>query len=383
MTGKKGFLFAVFLGFTLSPFASADNKNISFPQSCAKGQQVVIAAMGDLLLHQPLQAKASHQGFESLWREALPFIRKADIVYANLEGPIATGIDASGKEVADPMQFNFAVYSDFPRFNYHPSLAQDLKKSGFTLLSTANNHAFDRKAIGIDKTLDLLEKNGLMQIGSRKSNSQAEFYKIVEKNGLKIAWIACTEHTNGHEDTQKQILYCYKAKDKEWILNKIAALKSKVDAIIIAPHWGEEYQERSNQSQQTFAHQVLEAGATVVLGSHPHVLQEVEQYTTKDKRTTFISYSLGNFVSFQGSTRTRSSVILMLGLTKTAQGTIINGVKYVPMVMINRNGTSQIHLTQLTKQDRHLSAFGYISRAIPANLALYSPSHITNPECHL
>ncbi len=362
-------------------YAYAENKTITFPNACTQGKQIVIAAMGDLLLHRPLQQKASSKGFESLWLEALPYIKSADIAYANLEGPIAIGVNSHGEKVNDSYQWDFNVYSDFPMFNYHPQLAKDLKKTGFSIVSTANNHALDRRAIGMDKTLDLLDSVGIAHVGSRKSNSEDSFVKRIDTQGVKIAWIACTEHTNGQADTNAQMLYCYKPKDKQWILKTIQELKPKVDAIIVSPHWGVEYQEQANQTQQAFAKQVLNAGATAVIGAHPHVLQPVEKYTTTDGRATLISYSLGNFVSFQGSTRTRSTIILLLGLTKSGDKTIINGVRYVPMVMVNRNGTPNIHLAQLTAQDNHLSAFGYISRAIPAGNALYSLPIITNPEC--
>ncbi len=379
-TVKRHYIAVLLLIFC--PHASfAENSTLRFSQACDKGQQVVIAAMGDLLFHRPLQMKASTMGYDSLWKEALPFIDHADITYANLEGPIASGIDPSGNSVSDPNRFDYAVYSDFPTFNYHPRLAQDLKKSGFTIVSTANNHALDRRAIGVDKTIDILDSKNVLHVGSRKSGSQAPFYTTIERNGMKIAWIACTEHTNGFDDKEHQIRYCYKSEDKKWILDTIAKLKGSVDAIIIAPHWGSEYQEQANSTQRAFAHAVLEAGASAVIGSHPHVLQEVEKYTTKDNRQTLISYSLGNFVSFQGSTRTRSTMILLVGLTKTTKGTIINGVRFVPMVMLNRNGTQQIHLSKLNKDEVHLSAFGYISRAIPKGNALFNLPIVTNPEC--
>ncbi|MBS0289305.1 MAG: CapA family protein [Proteobacteria bacterium] len=374
-------LFILLLSIT-QELCYANNNLIEFEQSCAQGQQITIAAMGDLLLHHPLQVKASHSGFKSLWQEAIPYIKHADIAYANLEGPIAPGISQNGSQSnADPLRWDYKLYSDYPLFNYHPQLAQDLKQSGFTLLSTANNHAFDRKAIGVDKTLETLDKIGIAHVGSRKSNSDQEFVKIIESRGIKLAWIACTEHTNGATDEYHQIRYCYKPSDKQWILNTIQSLKSKVDAIIVAPHWGVEYQEKPNQSQTTFAKQMLDAGAIAIIGSHPHVLQPVEKYLTKDGRATLISYSLGNFVSFQGSTRTRSTIILLIGLTRTMNGTIINGVRFVPMYMMNRSGTDKIHLSQLTPKDKAWPTFGYIARAIPLRNAIYELPIVTNPSC--
>lgn len=352
-----------------------------FPNACTQGKQITIAAMGDLLLHRPLQLKAAQSGYDSLWSKITPFLQSADIVYANLEGPIAPGINKNGKEVDDPLKWDLNVYSDFPMFNYHPSLAQSLKTSGFTIVSTANNHTLDRYSIGIDKTIQTLDKAGIYHVGTRSKGTEQPWFKIVERQGFKIAWLACTEHTNGFDDKHHQVLHCNKTEDRQLILKTIQELKTQVDAIVISPHWGEEYHEYPNKSQTAFATQVLDAGATAVIGSHPHVLQPVKKYITKDNRATLISYSLGNFVSFQGSQRTRSTMILLLGLTKTTNGTIINGVRFVPLFMQNRSGTPNIHIAPISAQNRDWMSYQIISRNIPSGNALFSPKLITNPEC--
>lgn len=372
------FLFSLSL---LSPATYASDNTILFPDACVKGKQIIIAAMGDLLFHYPLQLKASQSGYESLWPQVTPFLKSADIVYANLEGPIAPGIDRQGKETSSPLKWDFNIYSDFPVFNYHPSLAQSLKKTGFTLVSTANNHVLDRHSIGIDKTIETLQNAGIIQMGTRSKGSDATWVKTIESQGFKIAWIACTEHTNGFNDVFHQVLHCNQSEDRQYILNTIKALKNQVDAIIVSPHWGEEYHEQPNQTQIAFANQVLNAGATAVIGSHPHVLQPVKKYITDDGRATLISYSLGNFVSFQGSPRTRSTIILLLGLTKTPSKTIINGVRFVPLFMQNRSGVSQIEITPLEPEDRKWLSYQIISRNIPSGNAIFTPSLVTNPEC--
>src|SRR5262249_33114649 len=151
------------------------------------------------------------------------------------------------------------------------------------------------------------------------------------------------------------------------------------DAIIISPHWGEEYERYPNDEQKHFAHEVLDAGATAVIGSHPHVLQPLQKYITKDGRATLIMYSLGNFISYQGRTNSRSTVILLLGLTKTSQGTIINGVRFVPMYMQNRSGWDDLKLTRLPQGNS--SATQSISQVMPMGNALYSSHIVTNPQC--
>ncbi|MDR3491838.1 MAG: CapA family protein [Gammaproteobacteria bacterium] len=340
--------------------ASYATQTLVFPHSCTTGSSIVIAAVGDVILHPPLQQKGAQKGFESLWKEAIPYIKSADIAYANLEGPMAPGLN----------------YTGFPLFNYPPSLGSALKESGFDILSTANNHALDRVSIGVDETIASLDKINMAHVGTRKLGSQQEMFYIMPYKDFKIAWISCTEHTNGITNGDNQILYCYKKNDKQWILNKIHELKNQVDAIIVAPHWGEQYQFTPNKNQIHFAHEVLNAGATVVIGSHPHVLQPLEKYLTPDGRSTFIMYSLGNFVSYQGTPKNRSTIILLFGLTKTSQGTLINGIRFVPMYMENRSDT--ISLKRLNKNDL---AMHYISNALPMGNAIYTTDIVTNPEC--
>jgi len=355
---------------------------LRFRDACAPGNRIVIAAVGDILLHHPLQVKASKYGYESLWQEALPYLQAADLAYGNLEGPIAPGVDGRLRTTHDPMSWDYNVYTTYPLFNYHPTLATALKQSRFGILSNANNHALDRSSIGADTTIDTLDKNGLPHVGTAKSNGTLDPARIVNINGMSIAWIACTEHTNGNADRHNQILHCYREDDKGLILSTIQKLRYQVDAIFVSPHWGDEYHPLQNRTQTSFAHEVLDAGATAVIGAHPHVLEPVEKYTTKDGRETLVAYSLGNFVSNQSKMATRSTMILLLGLTKTSNNTtIVNGVRYVPMLMENVSGIEALHLRQLRKDDHDKEAHKIIASAIDDQRALYALPIVTNVEC--
>lgn len=357
------FYFAMLLLIINKGFAL--QQTLSFSDQNQYRTKVIIAAVGDLLLHYPLQRKASVRGFESLWSRILPFIQRADIAYVNLEGPMANGITRSGEERAIGDHWDDKVYSDYPLFNYHPSLASSLKKSGFDIVSTANNHALDRYGIGIDKTLSLLEHHQIRYTGTRKRGENRSFVTVT--NGpIRIAWIACTEHTNGMVDKNKQVLYCYKSQDQAWILQSIRKLKHEVDAIIVLPHWGNEYDNYPTRAQKKFARKVLDNGALAVIGSHPHVLQPMEKYKTEDGRETFIMYSLGNFVSFQGTPNNRTSIILFLELVKTATQTLIRKIKFVPLYMENRSGWEQIHVS-IQPQN------AIISRLLPSGNMITQP----------
>jgi len=193
----------------------------------------------------------------------------------------------------------------------------------------------DRRGRGEDRTIDNLRAAGLLYSGSRKSNEpDAPWFALTEAKGVRIAWLACTFSTNGLPDPANQILSCYD--DKDQVLANIRALKARsdVDAVIITPHWGIEYQHTPQNQEKQLAYEMLDAGALAVLGGHPHVVQPMEKHVTRDGREGFVIFSLGNFVSGQDGTAKRSSLILFLGLTKGTDGKVtINGVRHMPLTM--------------------------------------------------
>ena len=133
---------------------------ITFKGPVRVPELVTIAAVGDVLLHDSVQRFAGNRrdGFMSLFGPVTDLIQGADIAFANLEGPAAAGITKSGRATAPPQRlWDRWVYTGYPMFNYHPSIVRDLKTAGFDVLQTANNHSMDRFAVGVDKTIDVIE----------------------------------------------------------------------------------------------------------------------------------------------------------------------------------------------------------------------------------
>lgn len=324
----------------LTSHAAWASKDLDFKVSC-QGQTMTIAAVGDFLLHRPLQAVGQNEGFDALWSVATPYFAQADLVFGNLEGPIAEGMYSNGR-INKQNPNAQGIYTGYPLFNYPPKLAQALKKTHVDLVSIANNHALDRGSKGLNKTLEILDKAQIKTTGVRQSHSQQPRHQIMNVNGFKLAWIGCAEHTNGLKDKHDQVAFCFS--DKAQLLKNIRRIKSQVDAVIVVPHWGQEYNSQPNSRQKKLAREFLDAGALAVIGSHPHVLQPIEKYVTKDGRETLIAYSLGNFVSYQGSANKRASLILLITLEKT-QSTAIQQVRFVPLYMQNRQGLAKLRLT--------------------------------------
>jgi hypothetical protein len=319
------------------PQPTPPTTTLLFDDTCTPGQRLTIAAVGDLLFHDALQLQAYKPGasFRQFWAPVASVLAAADITYGNLESPIAAGVRPGGVAHKDPGRvLDRIVYGrkgDALVFNVHPSVAADLKASGFKIVSTANNHAADRGPLGIDRSLDALTAAGLVHAGTRARATSGPWHARTRVHGVSVTWLACTYGLNGMPDPQGQVLQCHR--DRDAVLAEIRTLADDVtvDAVIVTPHWGEENQHRPSPREKALARDMVEAGATAVIGAHPHVLQPWEKIVTADGREALVMYSLGNFISNQQSEAQRSGVIALVELTKPATGTArVSAAGYVP-----------------------------------------------------
>ncbi|MXW90422.1 MAG: CapA family protein [Rhodospirillaceae bacterium] len=301
---------------------TATGDGIAFRGGAGASELVTVAAVGDVLLHDAVQKFAATRpdGFRSLFRPVADLILGADIAFANLEGPAAAGVTKTGRTTAAPDRlWDGWVYSGYPMFNYHPSVLDALKKTGFDVLLTANNHALDRYAVGADRTIDAIRAAGLKHTGTRRRGGDGQpWYAVTEAvragRTWRIAWLGCTYGTNGIPDRHGQVLRCYRDRARALGIIEGLARRDDIHAVMFAPHWGAEYEHEPEPRQRALAAAAIEAGATAVIGTHPHVMQPVEKHVAKDGREGLIAYSLGNFVSNQISLARRSAPILLLGL---------------------------------------------------------------------
>lgn len=311
---------------------------LRFGKACQSGDKIVIGAVGDIMPHVALQRQAYSRGFSSSWGGVSDLLSAADVTYGNHEGPAARGVAESGAIVDDPgLVFDGRVYTGDP-FNINPALEGALRRTGFDVVSTANNHSMDRFSIGVNRTLDAIDAAGLRHAGTRRRGSTGPWWARTWVDGFDIRWISCTYGTN-IRDGYHQVLRC--GRDGDQIEDMIRSLvRSGADAVIMTPHWGHQFSNYPSSYQISLAHRWLDAGATAVLGTHPHVLQPWEKYVTRDGRETFVMYSLGNFISKHEypTLARRSSMLLYLGLTRGRDGrAFVNGVRYMPLYMRHRD----------------------------------------------
>ena len=312
---------------------------ISFSTPVVQGQAVTIAAVGDVLMHDPLQAYAAKQpdGFRSQLARVADLLRGADLTFANLEGPAALNVYNTGREAKEPAtRYDGRVYSGYPMFNYHPTLVGDLKDAGIDVLLTANNHSLDRQPLGVDRTIEAIVAAGLPYTGTRHRDAMtAPWYAItptiVGGRSYNVAWLGCTYGTNEIPDRYGQVLFCYEQQDEVLATIRELAARPDIAAVFLTPHWGREYRHDPAPTQRKLAIAALEAGATGVIGTHPHVLEPFETHRTADGRETFVAYSLGNFLSGQSSLARRTSVILLLALMPDAAGKLVMAdLRFIP-----------------------------------------------------
>ncbi len=243
-------------------------------------------------------ASSNYHGWDTLFADVADAFRQADYGFVNLETPIAPNHSLGTKEFM---------------FNAPVALVEALKASGVKIVSFANNHVFDQGRAGFKETLDHLQEQSMLFIGSGATAEAAWKPVVLEKNGLRVGWLGMTRWLNGSRNPEKDsephvafFPYPGEAKnapglDEAGVLAAIKAARAQCDFLVVSIHWGIEYAPAPGAEDKAIAHKMLEAGAGAVIGHHPHVLQPIESYLTQDHRKTVIFYSLGNFISNQSA----------------------------------------------------------------------------------
>ncbi len=334
------------------PPAASQSPDQSRPEEPEPAPEPTVSHLmvaGDVMSHMPITNDAYVEAdgtydYSHMLQFAARQLEQADYAVANLETVLAGGPD----------------YSGFPAFNSPDELAYDVKEAGFDLLSTANNHTRDRGMDGIYRTLDVLDQAGLAHVGTYRSqeerDEQSGIY-VADVGGISVAFLSYTYGLNGFRlDSDKMYAvnlfnldyYTTLANpDYELLQSDLEAARAlDTDLIAVMIHWGVEYQNAPNGHQTNLAQFLVEQGADLVLGGHPHVLQPYETISVTgwdgQEREGFVCYSLGNFISNQYDPfpAVQTTAVLDLELTKDPESgeTAVTGVSYEPYFMLHRDG---------------------------------------------
>lgn len=261
---------------TLLPLlASIPIRRSTPPEIVPRTKETRVLFGGDVMLSRFVGrlARQRHDPASPL-RDLAPMLSAADIAFVNLESPFSD----RGRPVDEGMIFKA-----------EPEMVLALELAGIDVVSTANNHTRDCNGYGLEFTLDWLAQHGIAAVGSGKSADAAHAGAVLTRNGYRFGFLGYTfDQSNGnHTDVDDRVANI----DLHQMQLDVTDLLLRADAAIVSMHAGFEYSPRPNAQQIEFAHAAIDAGARVVVGHHPHVVQPWERYGSG-----VIFYSLGNLV---------------------------------------------------------------------------------------
>ncbi len=308
--------------------------------SVIKVSTATISNTGDILMHRPV----FNSGYDAAtgkydYAEMLAYLKKyaedADYAVANLETTLA-GTD------------NGYHYSGYPSFNCPDGIVPSMQNAGFDMLLTANNHTYDTKDTGFDRTQKIIQQYGMDYLGTVTS-TEDHLWQVKDINGIKIGMVCYTyesgDRANGYKELNGIRLsqsagnrigsFSYQHLNEFYneMQQNIEQMEAAgAEAVVLYLHWGEEYQLRQNASQTTIAQKMCDLGVDVIVGGHPHVVQPMELLTSTQNpdQKMICLYSMGNAVSNQNheedvmdTAHTEDGVLFSFTFAKYSDGTVI------------------------------------------------------------
>ncbi len=299
---------------------------------------VSMLSVGDMMLDRSVAIKMGNTGL-SVVLDALAgnegrFFKGIDIISGNLEGPFVQKRIETSKEIA---------------FRFDPKLAPQLASYGFNLVTLANNHMLDMGRAGVPETEIVLKNAGIDFYGDSYAVATSSLvYKEID--GMRIAFL-------GFNDT-------FNTLDEAYAVTLIETAKEQSDIVVLNVHWGMEYKESSHPRQQYLAHLFIDHGGDLIIGHHPHVVQEMEIYNNRP-----IFYSLGNFIFDQYfSVPTQQAL---------AVGTVLydDGISVYLFPLVSEQSVNR----QMTPQEEDVFLAKFIDRSHLGQYTLTNKNHLVIP----
>lgn len=275
----------VMLGYNLFDYAGAS----SLPKD--QNVRITIGVVGDMMFGRCLGVISDSYGYEHLCRHVQPYLNQADMMCGNFENPITH----KGNYHKADKKINFKTKAP---------VAGALGKVGFKVLNLANNHIKDFGKKGLLETVETFKKAKVDTVGAGENIGQASKISYRTVNELKVATI-------GMSDILPKTFTALKNRsgvlptNPSIILPLVAEAKANADVVLVYVHWGLDYDSGTQPRQRDLGHALIEAGADLVVGTGPHVLEPIEAY-----KDGVILYSMGNFIYDQGWSTTKETALV-------------------------------------------------------------------------
>lgn len=274
------------------------------PARAEEAAEVVLVAVGDVRLDGAVAELAARGGADYPVRESLPWL-KGDILFGNLEGVVSDRGEKADKTWT---------------FRAGPDATAVLTAAGFHVVSVANNHVFDFGPEAMLDTVRLVRAAGIETVGAGKDREEAEKPVVVERGGLKVAFLAFTS-TFPKEAWAGPGRPGVAFGDPRRVAAAVREARGRADVVVVSFHGGTELDPEPNAVQKAFARTAVRAGADVVIGHHPHVLQPVEVIDGK-----VVLHSIGNFLFASPTPTTRATAAARIILAKDG----VRRIEFVP-----------------------------------------------------
>ncbi len=284
-------------------------------------KRVSFVAVGDNIIYKGtvLDAKVNAKDgreydFRPIYSEVQSIIEDADIAFINQETVMTGG---------EP--------SYYPMFNSPRQVGLDIIDVGFDVVNISNNHMLDKGAGGLTKTIEFWKGQPVLMIGGYENEQDYKTPRVLEKNGIKIAFLSYTYGTNGMKvpsGSELKIPYIDDAK----IEDEVKKAKENADFIVCSVHWGEEGHLKPSTAQKDFAKSLADNGVDVILGHHPHVIQPTEWIEGTDGNKTLCVYSLGNFAAEQAYDYNMVGGMISFDLVKKGEEQKVENPEFSPTV---------------------------------------------------
>jgi poly-gamma-glutamate synthesis protein (capsule biosynthesis protein) len=345
-------LFAL-LATTITSCSGGEQEAVSSSTSIAADTTVTLVFGGDMMSHMPQvnaawNPESGRHEYEHWFQFVKPTISEADLAIANLETTL-----------------NGQPYTGYPCFSAPDAFAYDLKRVGFDVLVTANNHVADKGRRGIERTIEVLDSFGIQHTGSYRTQAERDSSTplVVNVKGIRIAILSYTYSTNGMPVSNPNVVDLI---NDSLMAKDIAKARSRGAHVVIpVMHWGNEYQTTEHPTQQKTAQFLASKGADAIIGMHPHVLQPIKKIAIQGD-TVPVVYSLGNFVANMRDRYQNGGAMVQLQLTRRNGSVSITSFEDVPFFVWK--GPLEIRDTLTQKVIRHRMGYYAIPESMVSNL---------------